>query len=167
MAAFSTDTVIGVIGAGAMGAGIAQVAAAAGHPVLLFDTAEAAITAGIERTAKGLDRQVSRNKMTLAARDALLERLVPCTAIEDLAPAGLVIEAIIEDLEVKQQVFRQLESICGPEVVFCQQHLLDFNHRHSGSATKPRSSAWNAFFQSGAGHETGRSRQRCRDRKSR
>ena len=118
MAAFSTDTVIGVIGAGAMGAGIAQVAAAAGHQVLLFDTAETAIAAGIDRTAKGLDRQVTRNKMTLAARDALLERLVPCTAIEDLAPAGLVIEAIVEDLKVKRQVFRQLESICGPEVVF-------------------------------------------------
>ena len=100
MTRFTTDSVIAVIGAGTMGAGIAQVAASAGHPVLLFDAAEGAAQRGIDNTAKGLAKLIERGKMSQADVDALLSRLTPVDALADLAPAGLVIEAIVERLVI-------------------------------------------------------------------
>lgn len=117
MKALPTDKSIAVIGAGTMGAGIAQVAANAGHPVLLYDAVEGAATAGLERTAKGLERLVERGKITAGDRDALLGRIRPASTLADLAPAALAIEAIVEDLDVKRELFQQLESICGDEVI--------------------------------------------------
>jgi 3-hydroxybutyryl-CoA dehydrogenase len=113
MGALSTDATIAVIGAGTMGAGIAQVAAHAGHPVLLYDAARGAVEQGIARTAKGLEKQVMRGKMSEHDRDALLARIRPAGDLEDFKPAALVIEAIVEDLEVKRELFKRLEEICG------------------------------------------------------
>jgi 3-hydroxybutyryl-CoA dehydrogenase len=110
-------TVVGVIGAGAMGAGIAQIAAQAGHPVLLYDADEAAVDRGLARIAQDLDKRVQRNKLSPADRDAMRARLHPVYNLEDLAPAGLVVEAIVERLDVKRQVFGQVEKICGPSVI--------------------------------------------------
>ncbi|MCR8924451.1 3-hydroxyacyl-CoA dehydrogenase PaaC [Dasania sp. GY-MA-18] len=118
MGALPTNTVIAVIGAGTMGAGIAQVAAKAGHSVLLYDAVAGAAQQGIERTAAGLQKLVQRNKISSADCEALLSRMQPCDAIEDLAPAKLVIEAIVERLEVKQQLFSQLENICSADTIF-------------------------------------------------
>lgn len=117
MAALDTSKVIAVIGAGTMGAGVAQVAAKAGHPVLLFDAAEGAAQKGLDRTAKGLDKLVARGRMTQEERDALVGRISIANSLEDLAPSALVIEAIVERLDVKQSVFGQLEDICGEEVI--------------------------------------------------
>lgn len=117
MTALSLSSPIGVIGAGTMGAGIAQVAAAAGHPVLLFDAADGAAQTGIDRTRKGLERLVSRGKMTSEQADELVGRITACNDLADLAPAKLVVEAIIENLEIKQSVFKQLEEICGDDVI--------------------------------------------------
>jgi len=117
MSRFSTDSVIAVIGAGTMGAGIAQVAAKAGHPVLLFDAAEGASQRGIDNTAKGLSKLVERGRMSQEDADALVARITPVTAITELAPANLVIEAIVERLDIKQQVFGQLEEICAEDTV--------------------------------------------------
>lgn len=117
MSRFSTDSVIAVIGAGTMGAGIAQVAAKAGHQVLLFDAAEGAAQRGIDNTAKGLSKLVERGRMTKDDADALVARIQPVSVINDLAPANLVIEAIVERLDIKQQVFGQLEDICAESTV--------------------------------------------------
>ena len=117
MTALPTTSTIAVIGAGTMGAGIAQVAAAAGHPVLLFDAAEGAAQTGIEKTRKGLDRLISKGKMTAEQTDELTGRIQACASLEDLAPAKLVVEAIVEKLEIKQSVFGQLEDICGDDVI--------------------------------------------------
>ena len=117
MTALTTNNTIAVIGAGTMGAGIAQVAAAAGHQVLLFDAAEGAAQSGIEKTRKGLDRLISRGKMTAEQADELTGRITACGSLEDLAPAKLVVEAIVEKLEIKQSVFGQLEEICGDDVI--------------------------------------------------
>ncbi|WP_432473650.1 3-hydroxyacyl-CoA dehydrogenase PaaH [Amphritea sp. HPY] len=117
MSRFSTDSVIAVIGAGTMGAGIAQVAAKAGHQVLLFDAAEGAAQRGIDNTAKGLNKLVERGRMTKDDADALVARILPVSVINDLAPANLVIEAIVERLDIKQQVFGQLEDICAESTV--------------------------------------------------
>ncbi|QSR35280.1 3-hydroxyacyl-CoA dehydrogenase PaaC [Marinobacterium iners] len=114
---FDTNSVIGVIGAGTMGAGIAQVAAQAGHPVLLFDAAEGAAARGRDGVAKGLQKLVERGKMTAEAVEALVARITPIASLEEMAPAALVIEAIVERLDVKQSVFGKLEEICSESTV--------------------------------------------------
>jgi 3-hydroxybutyryl-CoA dehydrogenase len=114
---FDKNSVIGVIGAGTMGAGIAQVAAQAGHPVLLFDAAEGAAARGRDGVAKGLQKLVERGKMTAEAVEALVARITPIASLEEMAPAALVIEAIVERLDVKQSVFGQLEEICSESTV--------------------------------------------------
>lgn len=117
MAALDTSTPIAVIGAGTMGAGVAQVAAAAGHPVLLFDVARGAAQQGINNTARGLERLVERGRMSAQQRDELVSRITPIDKIEELVPAGLFIEAIVENLEIKQKLFQQLEQIGGEQAI--------------------------------------------------
>jgi 3-hydroxybutyryl-CoA dehydrogenase len=117
MPALDTGQVIAVVGAGAMGSGIAQVAAKAGHPVLLHDAGAGAAHKGLDRIAAGLAKLVERGRMDESERDALLARISIVDELAGLAPAALVIEAIVEKLEVKQQVFAELENLCGDEVI--------------------------------------------------
>lgn len=117
MNSLSQNDIVAVIGAGTMGAGIAQVAAQFGHTVLLFDKAEGAAQAGLDRTAKGLVRLVESGKMSAETKDALLSRIQPTETIADLAPARLVIEAIVENLAVKQAVFSELEGLCAESTI--------------------------------------------------
>lgn len=117
MTALPSESAVAVIGAGTMGAGIAQVAAQSGHPVLLYDAVDGAADKGIERTAGGLARLVERGKMSAGERDALIARIRPAAGLEDLGPAALVVEAIVEDLDVKREIFQRLESICGDDAV--------------------------------------------------
>lgn len=104
------ETTVAVIGAGAMGAGIAQVAALGGHPVLLFDVrdgaAEKAVT-GIQATLKQL---AAKGKIPEEKAGSAARRLSAIGSLEAATGAGLVIEAILEQLEAKQQLFRELES---------------------------------------------------------
>ncbi|WP_417819914.1 3-hydroxyacyl-CoA dehydrogenase PaaH [Terasakiella sp.] len=117
MAALSTSDTVAVIGAGTMGAGIAQVAAKAGHPVLLFDAQDGAAQSGKDKTAKGLNRLVEKGKMSQPDVDDLLSRIQIVENLSDLAPAKLVIEAIVENLDIKQNVFAQLEDICSADTI--------------------------------------------------
>lgn len=112
----STDT-IAVIGAGTMGAGVAQVAAAAGHKTLLFDTNPSAIDRAITNIDKGLVRQVERGRMDAAQRQQILDNLHPADTLEQLSEAKLVIEAILEDLAIKRDLFAKLESICSEQTI--------------------------------------------------
>ncbi|MBO9549214.1 3-hydroxyacyl-CoA dehydrogenase PaaH [Pseudomonas sp.] len=117
MSALSSNALVAVIGAGAMGAGIAQVAAQAGHPVKLYDNrpgAAAQAVAGIDRQ---LGRLVEKGKLQPQAREAISARLQPVEAIETLADARLVIEAIVENLQVKQQLLQQLEGLCAEDCI--------------------------------------------------
>ena len=111
MAALGTDTRVLVVGAGAMGAGIAHVAALAGHRVYLYDSRAEAIDKGLAGIAKDLDFLVAKGRLAAAARDAVLGRLQPITELAAAADAGLAIEAIVEKLEVKRQLFLQLEGL--------------------------------------------------------
>lgn len=106
-----------VIGAGAMGAGIAHVAALAGHPVYLYDTRPEAIDKGIAGIAADLDFLVSRGRLDAAARDASLARLTAVTELAAASDAGLAIEAIVENLEVKQKLLLQLEALLGAQAI--------------------------------------------------
>ncbi len=112
----STDSVA-VIGAGSMGAGIAQVAAAAGHPVLLYDAKGDAVVNAIERLDAGLAKLAGRGKITGEERAAIIGRIKPVANLSDMAPAKLVIEAIIEDLKIKQSVFQELEGIVTADAI--------------------------------------------------
>ncbi|MGQ7247644.1 3-hydroxyacyl-CoA dehydrogenase [Halomonas sp. V046] len=109
--------VVGVIGAGAMGAGIAQVAAQAGHRVKLYDKREGAADDGKEGVRKALERRVDKGKMPAEEAAAVLERLVPSADIDALADCRLVIEAVVEDLPIKRQLFQRLAEICGPDAL--------------------------------------------------
>jgi 3-hydroxybutyryl-CoA dehydrogenase len=117
MTALTTEQTVAVIGAGTMGAGIAQIAAAAGHPTLLFDANPQAIGRGIGQIDAGLSKQVARGRMSEAEREALLANITAATRLDELSEAALVIEAILEDLEVKRQLFAELESLCGERTI--------------------------------------------------
>jgi len=117
MTALETTKAVAVIGAGTMGAGIVQVAATAGHDVYLFDTSGEAIERGMAQIEKFLGRSVAKGRMDDEARIAILGRIHPCHALQDLAPAQLVIEAIIENPEIKRSVFSQLEDILADDAI--------------------------------------------------
>lgn len=109
---------VGVVGAGQMGSGIAEVSARAGADVLVYDTTEQFTTAGRDRITASFDRAVSRGKLTTEDRDAALGRLRFTTSLADLADRQLVIEAVIEDDAVKAKIFAELdELIADPDAV--------------------------------------------------
>lgn len=110
--------IIGVCGAGTMGAGIAQQAAASGFRVRVLDVDEAAWKRGLGIITKGLDRQVAKEKITAAEKDAVLGRLSYSTDASSLADVDYLIEAVFEDYEVKKKLFARLEPVCRPDVVF-------------------------------------------------
>src|SRR5581483_9246248 len=119
---FDENLVVGVVGAGAMGTGIAQVAAAAGHRVILGDAAAGAATKAHASIAKVMTREVEKGRLTRDAADALLARVEPQSAalaneLGSYAPCGLVIEAVVEDLGVKRQLFAALDRIVAPAAV--------------------------------------------------
>lgn len=109
--------IVGVVGAGAMGRGIVQVAAAAGHTVLVYDAKHGAAAAAKGAIARDLARLVDKGRMTAVAREALLARLRTCASLAEVAPAALVVEAVVEDLGVKRGLFAELEKICAPETI--------------------------------------------------
>ncbi|HYF89299.1 3-hydroxyacyl-CoA dehydrogenase PaaH [Azospirillum sp.] len=117
MAALDPSITVAVVGAGAMGQGIAQVAAQAGHPVLVVDTRPGAAQAAVESIARALTALVEKGKRTAAERDATVDRLRAVNGLSDLAPAGLVVEAIVEDLDVKRRLFAELEGIVGADAI--------------------------------------------------
>jgi len=117
MGVLATTAVIGVIGAGAMGSGIAQVAAQAGHAVLLYDAMEGAAEKGRAGILGGLDKLVAKGKLPAEERDALAARITVAPSLDALAGAGLVVEAIVERLEAKRQVFAALEQIVAPDAI--------------------------------------------------
>ena len=109
---------VGVIGAGQMGGGIAEVCARAGVEVLVYDTTDALTKAGRDRIAQSLERGVSSGKLTEAERDRALGGLRFTTELTDLADRQLVIEAVIEDEKVKAAIFARLDEIVtDPEAV--------------------------------------------------
>lgn len=108
---------VAVIGSGTMGAGIAEVAAAAGHPVLIYDIAPQAVARAIDGIRQRLASRVSRGKLTAEQSGALLARLAPAEALSDLAEAQLVIEAASERMDVKKALFKQLAEMCSPSAL--------------------------------------------------
>ncbi|WP_310610614.1 3-hydroxyacyl-CoA dehydrogenase PaaH [Limnohabitans sp.] len=116
--ALSPRTPIGIIGAGAMGAGIAQVAAAAGHAVHFLDARDGAAAQAIAGIQAQFDNMAAKGKMSAKAAQAASQRLHAAASMAELASMGLVVEAIVENLEVKRDLFRQLETVCSASCIF-------------------------------------------------
>ncbi|PKO32649.1 MAG: 3-hydroxyacyl-CoA dehydrogenase PaaC [Betaproteobacteria bacterium HGW-Betaproteobacteria-7] len=112
------QTVIAVVGTGAMGAGIAQIAAAAGHVVKLLDNRPGAAESAIAGIRAQFNKLADKGKLTPEAALAAGTRLVAAQQLADLADAGLVVEAIVESLEAKQKLYADLEAIVGADCIF-------------------------------------------------
>jgi len=108
---------VAVVGAGAMGSGIAQIAAQAGHEVRLFDAREGAASAAIAKIGDALAGLVAKGRLEASAREATLARLAPAATIDALDGCGLAVEAIVEDLDAKRALFGQLEAVLAPTAV--------------------------------------------------
>ena len=108
---------VGVVGLGAMGAGIAQLAIEAGYETVGREVSDELGSAARDRIAHFLQRKVDKERMTAAEREAALERLSLTTELADLADCDLVIEAIVEDLDAKLELFGALEGIVRPDAI--------------------------------------------------
>ncbi len=108
---------IGVVGCGQMGAGIAQVVAEAGYPVLAHEVSQELLDRGLARVEKAWAQAVTRGKLTSAAQSRAAANLRGTLTLEDLASCSLVIEAIVENAEAKHAVFRRLDASCPPETI--------------------------------------------------
>ncbi len=106
---------IGVMGAGAMGGGIAQLAAQAGYRVVLNDLEMSFVDKALDRIDSFLNVSIEKGKITLEQKDQILSNFVKSTDLADFSDVDLVIEAIIEDLDLKKKAFSQLDNICKPE----------------------------------------------------
>src|SRR6185369_12332289 len=112
-----SDTTVFVVGAGIMGAGIAQVAAQAGHPVRLFDSRDGAAQAACAKLATTLDGMAAKGKLDGAEAKAIAARIAPAARLDDAAGCGLVVEAIVENVDAKRALFRDLEAIVADDGV--------------------------------------------------
>jgi 3-hydroxybutyryl-CoA dehydrogenase len=108
---------IGVVGAGTMGHGIAQVAATSGYEVMLVDVAPEAIDRALVKMRSSMERMVAKEKLTEEELEASLGRISASGNLADLADCDLVVEAVVEKLEIKSQVLSELDEICSPETV--------------------------------------------------
>jgi len=106
-----------VIGAGQMGAGIAQVAAQAGIETYLNDISEAYILKGIEKIRTLLEKNVAKGKISAGEKDRILSGIKPALSLDDAKDCDLVIEAVIEKIELKQEIFSRLDKICKSETI--------------------------------------------------
>ncbi len=111
------ESSVAVIGAGAMGAGIAQVAAVAGHRVLMFDARMNAVDQAKQSIAGALDTLAGKGRITGDAARAAISRIEPIHAVGDCGNAKLVVEAIVEDLVTKRELLRQLEVVVSPQTI--------------------------------------------------
>jgi 3-hydroxybutyryl-CoA dehydrogenase len=108
---------VGVVGAGTMGAGIAQIAALGGYETRLHDPASAALEAGVEQLRRALAKGVEKGRWSEPDAEAASARVGAATSLDDLGECDLVIEAAPEDLELKRELFAALADTCGPETI--------------------------------------------------
>lgn len=109
---------VGVLGCGVMGAGIAQLAAASGFATVVWEKDEALLAAGLAKVRTAFERAAKKGKLTPEAKDGILARLTGSTELSALKDTDFVIEAVVEDLEVKRALFAALDAACAPKTVF-------------------------------------------------
>lgn len=109
---------VGVVGCGLMGAGIAEVCARSGYAVIVREVSEELITKGLARIDASLARAVERGKMAAGDAQTARGRITGTTRLEDLVRVDMIIEAVVENMDMKKQVFRELDSRCPPQTIF-------------------------------------------------
>lgn len=109
---------IAVIGAGTMGSGIAQVAAQSGYEVVLKDVKEEYVKAGFAKIKERLVKRVGEEKLEIFEKDRILSNIKTTTSLEDCKDADLIIEAVIENEDLKKKIFKELDTICNDDTVF-------------------------------------------------
>lgn len=114
---FTENSIIGVVGSGAMGSGIAQVAATAGHPTIVYDTNAAALEKAKTSLSNSLKKLVEKEKISSDKAQSILELTSYSSSIQDFKSCDLIIEAIVENIDVKQSVFKELENITSDTCV--------------------------------------------------
>jgi len=137
---------IGVVGAGTMGRGIAQVCAQAGHDVVLSDVSAEAVAAGRAAIEKQLARAVEKERMSAADRDAVLARIDTGTGLDAMAPADLVIEAATESPDLKLELFRSLEGVCREDALLASNTSSISLTRIAGACRRPERVIGMHFF---------------------
>ncbi|MFC8451816.1 3-hydroxyacyl-CoA dehydrogenase family protein [Kitasatospora sp. NPDC057223] len=137
---------IAVIGAGLMGAGIAQVAAQAGHPVVLRDVTDAALQRGLDGIRASYEKFVSKGKLGAEAAEAALGRITTTTDLGAVADADIVIEAVFERLDVKEGVFRELDKIAKEGAVLASNTSAIPITRIAAATGRPESVVGVHFF---------------------
>jgi 3-hydroxybutyryl-CoA dehydrogenase len=110
---------VGVVGAGLMGSGIAEVSAKAGYETIAREVSDELVRKGLSRVEGSLGKAVEKGKLEASARDAARGRLRMTTRLEDLADCDIVIEAIVENPETKKETFAALDRSCKAETIFC------------------------------------------------
>lgn len=110
---------IAVVGVGTMGSGIAQVVATAGYKVILSDVREELVQRGLNMIRKNLERMEAKGKLSGENVESIMKRFTPVTGLEEIKSANLVFEVIIESMDPKKELYRQLDAICRPETIFC------------------------------------------------
>ncbi|MBN1277150.1 MAG: 3-hydroxyacyl-CoA dehydrogenase family protein [Deltaproteobacteria bacterium] len=108
---------IGVLGAGAMGSGIAQVASQTGYEVILRDIEDSFVERGLKSINSFLSKSVEKGKMDAAQKDAIMGRIKGTTDMAAMKDADFVIEVVLENLDLKKKVFKELDEICAPDVI--------------------------------------------------
>jgi 3-hydroxybutyryl-CoA dehydrogenase len=142
----SPDHIIAVVGAGQMGHGIAHVMLRAGHRVLLLDVSQDFVEAGAKRVAKGLARDVEKERLTEDQRQQAVSRLKATTVVAELAEADFIIEAVTEKFAAKAGVFRSLEPHCRPETIFASNTSSISITRLAAATGRPRKFVGLHFF---------------------
>ena len=110
---------VGVCGFGLMGSGIAQVAASAGYDVVVYEVAAAPLDKGLAGVKKSLEKFVEKQSLSAADRDATLTRLKTTTNLDDLKACDLVIEAAVENIQIKKELFKKLDGMLTPHAIIC------------------------------------------------
>jgi 3-hydroxybutyryl-CoA dehydrogenase len=108
---------VGVVGCGLMGSGIVEVVAKSGYRVVVREVNDEFLKKGLDRIQGSLSRAVDRNKLSAADRDAARERITGTTNIQEMAKCDLVIEAVVENLKLKKEIFKELDQVTRPDVI--------------------------------------------------
>ena len=140
------DPRIGIVGAGVMGRGIAQLFLQAGYPVRLYDTQAGALEGAAEFVGKMIGRQVEKGRHTQGEADSMLAGLTLCRSLDDLASCRVVIEAVVELLDVKKQLFAQLENIVSADAILASNTSSLLVSDIAAACTRPERVAGLHFF---------------------
>jgi 3-hydroxybutyryl-CoA dehydrogenase len=108
---------VGVVGCGAMGAGIAQLSLQAGYSVIVREMDETLLRKGMDRVKNGLEKLLQKGTLSAADKDAMLQRLSGTVSFGELAACDIIVEAVFEDIKIKKDLFKNLDSLCKKETI--------------------------------------------------